>query len=155
MLHFLVFVVVLSANCPVGELSSCRRTFPSADCPVDELSCRLTVPSAYCPVGELPCRQTVLSANCPIGELSCRWTVLSVNCLVGELSVGEQSVGELSVDEVSVYPRCPRWYDCTKSDTVCVPYVYTSPSRRVTGPNKIFIAFNLSEKTFDAILLPN
>ena len=111
MLHFLVFVVVLSTNGPVGKQS-----------------CRHTVLSANCSVGELSRRATALPANCPVSELSCRRTVFSfsVNCPVGELCGGELSVGELSVEEVSVYPRFPRWYDCTKSDTVCVTYVFTS-----------------------------
>ena len=37
MLHFLVFVFVLSANRLVGE-QTCRRTVLSANCPVGELS---------------------------------------------------------------------------------------------------------------------
>ena len=44
--------------------------------------------------------------------------------------------------------RCPRLYDCTKSGTVSIPYVYTSPSQRVTSPNKIGIAFELPEIIF-------
>ena len=58
MLHFFVFVFVLSASRLVGKQS-----------------CQLTVLSANCPVGELSCRRTALSANCPVGKLSCRRNV--------------------------------------------------------------------------------
>ena len=37
MLHFLLFALVLLANCHVGELS-CRRTVVSTNCSVGELS---------------------------------------------------------------------------------------------------------------------
>ena len=44
--------------------------------------------------------------------------------------------------------RCPQCYDCTRRGKGCVPYVYTSPCKPVTEPNKIYIAFEVPEITF-------